>query len=462
MERIGLATLTQWTYHCLTTAGTLANVVNTPWDTHAPSAALGAADLPEAVDLLQNARRADGAIVDVRLADGGVVAEVAEAGELEVRDADATLDLGGWLLLTAPAEPHAHLDKARSFDLIGPPLGDLPSAVAAWRAYAATTTSEAIAERARAQALAMLANGITAIRTHVDVHPGFPTRSAEALLAVRQELAGLLDLQLVALSSSFASIGDIEAVLDLGVEMVGGAPHLAPDPHAEVDRLVSMAQARDLGLDLHTDENLDGPLTLPHYARLLSRSPAAQAHALAHRHAASHCVRLGTLEPAELREVIDEVTAAELGLISLPITNLYLQGWDDPVRTPRGLPPLRTLIDAGVPVCAGADNVRDPFNPVGRSCAFETASLLVTAAHLTPAEAWHLVSDGARDVMGLAPAGPQPGRVADLLAVRARTLTEAIAEGPADRWVFHHGRPVAHTEVRRSLAAAPLSITTGV
>jgi cytosine/creatinine deaminase len=414
-----------------------------------------AADLPMPVDLLRCARLADGAQVDVRLRDG-LVTDVTAAGELDVTDPSATLELADWLLLTAPAEPHAHLDKALSFDLIGPPLGDLNSAVTAWRRYAATMTRESILTRARTQALTMLANGITAVRTHVDVHPGFPARGAEALADLRDELEGLIDLEIVALANPLASRADIEAALDAGVDMVGGAPHLAEDPDAEVRRLVAIAAELGLGVDLHTDENLDGPLTLGHYARCVRDLRRDR------QYSASHCVRLGTLPDDELTEIIDEVAASDIGVISLPITNLYLQGWQHPVLTPRGLTALRPLLDRGVRVAAGADNVQDPFNPVGRSCAFETASLLVVAGHLAPAEAWHLVSDGARDVMGLPSAGPRIGCRADLLAVRARSLTEAIATAPADRLVIHKGRMVARSELRRTVAAPTLSATTGV
>jgi cytosine deaminase len=430
--------------------------VNAPFDMGiTPGAGLAAADLPKTIDLLRSARLADGELVDVRLHDA-VVADIAAAGELEITDPAATIDLGGWLLLTAPAEPHAHLDKALSFDLVNPPLGDLNSAVASWREYAATMSSESIIARGRTQALSMLANGITAIRTHVDVHPGFPTRSAEAVVSLRTELEGLIDLEIVALASSFASTADIEAALDVGVELVGGAPHLAEDPDAEVERLVAIAADRGLGLDLHTDENLNGPLTLGHYARLVRDLPRDR------QYSASHCVRLGTLPADDLAEIVSEVAASDVGVISLPITNLYLQGWQHPVLTPRGLTALRALMSAGVRVGAGADNVQDPFNPIGRGCAFETAALLVSAGHLSPHEAWHLVSDGARAVMGLPAAGPRVGNRAELLAVRAQNLREAIAIAPADRLVIHEGRLVARAELRCSVAAPNLSATTGV
>ncbi len=172
---------------------------------------------------------------------------------------------------------------------------------------------------------------------------------------------------------------------------------------------------------------------------------------------AGHCVRLGTLDTADLDEIIAEVLASDIGIISLPITNLYLQGWEHPVSTPRGLTALRPLLDAGVRVAAGADNVRDPFNPVGRSDALETASLLVTAGHLTLDEAYAAVSDGARSVMSLPRAGVSVGARAELLAVRGSTLSDVIANASADRFVIHAGRLVARSTVHYDVAAPSTS-----
>ncbi|MFJ4220405.1 amidohydrolase family protein [Curtobacterium luteum] len=417
-------------------------------------------ELPRTIALVRDALLPDGRRVDVAIA-AGTVTGIAPARTLTAAD-DTVLDLDGQLLLTAPADPHAHLDKALSFDRIQPPLGDLGSAIGAWRDHAATMTVEDVADRARTQALAMLAAGTTAVRSHVDVLSGHgeatveeATRGARALVQVRRELAGLVDVELVALAGPHAPDDHVEAVLDLGVDLVGGAPHLADDPDADVDRLLAIARRRGTGVDLHADENLDGPLTIDRYARTVRDWPRDR------QYSAGHCVRLGTLDPEHLDRVVADLLAADLGLITLPITNLYLQGWQHPVSTPRGLAPLRTLIDAGVRVAAGADNVRDPFNPVGRSDAFETASLLVSAGHLTPDEAWSLVTDGARSVMGLPRAGVAVGARADLLAVDATSLVDAVANAPAGRSVIAHGRLVAVTEVRRSVAAPTLPAPAG-
>jgi len=403
---------------------------------------------PRTIRRISGAVLADGSRVEVVIDDDGWVTRVDEDSGRPASGADE-LDLTGHVLLTAPADPHAHLDKALSWDAIRPPMGDLVLAIRSWREHAATMTVDEIAGRARRQALAMLANGTTAVRSHLDVLLGAePTRSAEALVRVRDELAGLMDLELVALAGVESPTADVEAVLDLGVDLVGGAPHLAPDPLADLGRLLDLAERRGVGVDLHTDEGLDGAITLD--------ALAARVRDWSVNVSAGHCVRLSTLPAADLDHLVAAAVDARIGIIANPITNLYLQGWDDGARAEpgvrRGIAPARALLDAGARFAAGADNVRDPFNPLGRGDALETAMLLVTAAHLTIDEAYAAVSTGAREVMGLPPAGPVVGARADLLAIRATGLEDAVATAPADRVVLHAGRLVARSRTVREIA----------
>lgn len=408
--------------------------------------------LPRPVKVLRNALLADGSVVDVTL-DGATVAAVTPAARAVAGPDD--LDLTGYLLLPAPAEPHAHLDKARSWDAITPPMGDLGLAIASWRAYAETMTVADVAARARRQVLALLANGTTAIRTHVDVLLGDePLRGIHALVAVREELRDLVDLEIVALPGPDIPDAAIEAALDAGADTLGGAPHIADDPAADLHRLLDIADRYGVDVDLHTDEGLDGVVTLDAYAERVAG--LTRVDGSARNFSAGHCVRLGTLEATDRDAVIAAVVTSRIGIIANPITNLYLQGWEHHVATPRGLTPVRALLDAGARFAAGADNVRDPFNPVGRSDALETASLLVTAAHLTLDEAYAAVSTGARDVLGLPVAGPMPGAAAELLAVRGGSLAEVIAEASPERLVIHRGALVARSTLTVEIAEPAL------
>lgn len=402
--------------------------------------------LPRQISLLRSATLLDGTVRDVEI-NGNRVGRVVAAGQGRRSGSGTELDLSGFMLLPAPAEPHAHFDKALSADAIRPPLGNLRDAIDAWRRHASTMTVDDIRDRAVEAAFLLLANGTTSVRCHVDVLLGDePLRGVEALAAVRRELAGLMDLELVALAGPDVPDRDIEAAIDLGVDLVGGSPHLAANPLTDLRRLITLAERCGVGVDLHTDESLDGALTIVEFARLVREWPTDRMRT------AGHCVRLGTLETEDLHSVIDEILESNLGIVTLPLTNLYLQGWDHPVSTPRGLTAVRALLDRGARLGAGADNVRDPFNPVGRSDAFETAGLLVAAAHLTPAEAYDAVSSGARSVMGLPAAGPVEDASAELLAIRGASIDDVVATASPDRYVIHAGMLVAHSAVSRRIA----------
>ena len=100
----------------------------------------------------------------------------------------------------------------------------------------------------------------------------------------------------------------------------------------------------------------------------------------------------------------------------------------------------RRCATPGVVVAAGADNLQDPFNPLGRACPFETAALMVLTAHLQPDEAWACVTEqvGAGDRPAAGRASP-PAQPADLIAVPASSLREAIAMGGPARRVWRQG-----------------------
>jgi cytosine deaminase len=143
----------------------------------------------------------------------------------------------------------------------------------------------------------------------------------------------------------------------------------------------------------------------------------------------------------------ERIAVANVAVVTLPQTNLYLQGRGWPTATPRALTALRPLLAARATLAAGADNLQDPFNVVGRADPFETAALLVMAGHLSPAEAYHAVSAASRAAMGLPAVDIVPGSPAELLAVRAASVREAIATAPAGRIVVHRGRVVAPTRI---------------
>jgi cytosine/creatinine deaminase len=397
----------------------------------------------EQVGALRGIRLPDGTLGDVVL-DAGLVARVPGVG--------ADLDASGWRVLPGACEPHAHLDKALTAPRVDPGAGnDLVAAIEQWRRILPAIDSADIHARALAAVRRYVSRGITTIRTHVDLPPdGDPLRGVDALVALREQLRGRVTLQVCLLAGSEAGDAAIAEAVARGVDVIGGCPHLAPDPHHEVTRMLDVAERHGLPVDLHADEQLDVAVPDERFD-IVDLAQQVVARGLQQRVTASHCVRLGMLEPVRLGPILELVARAGLGVVTLPITNLYLQAREVTHAAPRGLAALRPILDAGIPLAAGADNLRDPFNPAGRADPFETTSLLMTAGHLTADQALAAVTTGARTVLGLPRAGVAPGEVADLMLVPDGDPGDLLAGAEDARVVLHGGRVVADTRVRRSV-----------
>lgn len=408
--------------------------------------------------LIRNARLADGRLVDITVDSSigvGCITAVDPVAPSEGSPPDGSVDVSNWLLLPAMAEPHAHLDKALTAERVPNPTGDLMGAIDAWvaAAQAGVFTHDDMVDRIRRALDLLLLSGVTAVRSHVNCGEGAGISHVIAAVEAVAPYRDLLDIQLVALTHSpVVGPGSDEnrralaAAIEHGVHLVGGCPHLEPDGPGSISYVLGVAGRAGLDIDLHTDETLDPTmLTVRDLARQVVDTGFEGSVT------ASHCVSLGMQTPDVQAAIAAEIAQAGISIVPLPQTNLFLQGRDHPTATPRGLTAIHALVDAGVLVAAGADNVQDPFNLVGRSDPLETAALLVMAGHILPDDAYDMVSNNVRRAMGLAPVRFEVGDPADFVAIDALSVRGAIADAPIDRKVFKGGRLIASSTSSRQI-----------
>ncbi|MFD5541184.1 amidohydrolase family protein [Streptomyces sp. NPDC127079] len=386
--------------------------------------------------LLCGARLTDGRTVDVRLG-GGRIEAVGTAGSLAsgpARAGGTRVDLSGYLLLPAPAEPHAHADTALSAEHDGP----------------VTYEPEDVQRRATEAALLQLGHGATAVRAHVRVGDVQGLGALAAVLQARRSLRGLAELTAVAMPRVLTGLAGADGLAMLrdaakmGASVMGGCPDLDPDPTGYAEAVLEVASEHGCPVDLHTDAT--DPARL---ARL-----AAMAGGMRPGVTLGPCAGLTRLPAEAAARVADQLAAAGVTVVCLP------QGGCGSVDR-RGTAPLRLLRAAGVRVAAGSGALRDLSNPVGRGDPLEAAYLLASRHGLRPEDAYDAVSASARAALGLPEVRVEAGFPAELLAVRGHHLAGALSLAYS-RIVVHRGRVVARTSAVREYCNSAVAAELGL
>jgi cytosine deaminase len=150
--------------------------------------------------LITNVRLPDGTPVDIAI-DGGRIEEIAPNLQ---PGADMARENGqGALVLPGFVEGHTHLDKTNwgmpwYRNDVGPRLVDRIENERSWRAG----TGHDAGVQSLALARAFLAAGTTRLRTHVDIDTDAGLRHLHGVLATRETLADVMDIQVVAFPQS--------------------------------------------------------------------------------------------------------------------------------------------------------------------------------------------------------------------------------------------------------------------
>jgi cytosine/creatinine deaminase len=386
--------------------------------------------------VLRNARVDEGELQDVALEAGKIVAiaiKLENSGREE-------RDLGGRIVLPGFVEAHCHIDKTLTIDRVENTSGTLKEAIHNWIRFKPNLTREDYLARGRRALLMALRKGTTNLRTHVDVDAN-RFLALESVLELKQEFAGCVDMQIVALggpSVSDAEFAAMQYALELGADIVGGCPAIRSDPKTEVVRALKLAEQFGKPVDLHVDENEN-----PESLALETLADETIARGLEGRVTAGHCCSLAFMDERTADRVIKKVARARINIVTLPACNLVLQGRKmNP--TPRGLTQVKQLLEAGVNVVIGTDNVQDPFQPLGNYDLLAASNLTALAAHMTGRaqmlETLEMVTTRAAKVLDLEHHGLRVGFNADLVVIDAQSKLEAVAQVSTNRMVIKAGK----------------------
>ncbi|NJN85687.1 MAG: cytosine deaminase [Leptolyngbyaceae cyanobacterium SL_7_1] len=402
---------------------------------------------------------ADLALVHLEIRDG-VIAQILP-GDQPPPSSAPIVDLNRGQVWCCFIDLHTHLDKGHIWERSPNPTGTFEDALrivasdshAHWR-------SEDVYRRMEFGLKCSYAHGTSAIRTHIDSSGEQARISLDVFKTLKAQWADRLTLQAVSLvpldyfmTPAGEQLADQMAAVG-GV--LGGLPMMGEELDAQLDRVFTLATERHLDLDLHTDESDDpNAVTLRHVAMAVLR------HGFTGQVVCGHCCSLAVQSPEESLKTIQAVKQARIGIVSLPLCNLYLQGRNPidgqrlvesiaPRQTPRwrGVTLLHELKHYGVAVAIASDNCRDPFHAYGDHDGLEVYSQSVRIAQLdAPHGDWcRAITTTPADLMRL----PTLGRIgvglpADLIVFKARYFSELLSRPQSDRIVLRQGKAIDTT-----------------
>jgi cytosine deaminase len=362
------------------------------------------------------------------------------------------VDAGGQLLSPPFVDAHFHMDSTLSLGL--PRLnqsGTLLEGIALWGELKPHLTQEAIVERALGYCDWAVAQGLLAIRSHVDVcDPRL--LAVEALLHVKQRVKPYLDLQLVAFPQdgvlrSPNALALLQKALDMGVDVVGGIPHFErtmADGAESVRLLCEIAAERGLRVDMHCDESDD-----PHSRHIETLAFHAQRLGLQGRVAGSHLTSMHSMDNYYVSKLLPLIKEAGVAAIANPLINITLQGRHDTYPKRRGMTRVPEMLAQGIDVAFGHDCVMDPWYSLGHADMLEVAHMGLHVAQMTGQSAmrqcFEAITTTPARILGLTAQGITPGAPADMVLLQARDPVEAIRLRATRLMVIKGGQVLATT-----------------
>ncbi|WP_404322800.1 cytosine deaminase [Cytobacillus firmus] len=372
----------------------------------------------------------------------------------EAEGGQETLDADGSLVSAPFIEPHIHLDTTLT---AGEPewnqSGTLFEGIQRWAQRKETLTHEDVKTRAKTALKWQIAQGIQHVRTHVDVTD--PSLTAlKALLEVKEEMADYVDLQLVAFPqegiNSYPSGAELmEEALKMGADVVGGIPHFEFTREygvASMKTAFDLAEKYDRLVDIHCDEIDD------EQSRFVEVVAAeAYERGLGSRVTASHTTAMGSYNDAYTYKLFRLLKLSNINFVANPLVNIHLQGRFDTYPKRRGITRVKELLEAGLNVSFGHDDIFDPWYPLGTGNMLQVLHMGIHVSQLMGYEqivnSFDLITTNSAKTLNIDEKyGIEEGNPANLIILDAENEYEAIRRQAAVKYSVRNGKIIAETK----------------
>lgn len=363
------------------------------------------------------------------------------------------IDAQGNLVSPPFVESHIHLDSALT---VGIPRfnesGTLLEGIEIWGERKKDLSKEDIKKNAKETIKWLITNGVLRIRSHADSsEPNLMT--LEALLEIKEELKDYVDLQIVAFPQDgifTMELGDklMEEAVRMGADVIGGIPQVEftrEDGIKSIEYIFKLAKKYNKLIDIHTDETGDDQSRFTEVIAKYTISNGMEGLVTA-----SHATAMHNYHNDYASKLISMLKRADVNIVTNPTSNALLQNRLDGYPRKRGHTRVDELIEKGVNVSIGNDNIMDPFGPLGKGSMLQTAYVLLHTAHLSGnkqiVSLFDMISTNGAKTLKDDSYGIKPGNYGDLIILDARDEKEAIRLNSECLYVIRRGKILVETK----------------
>ena len=387
---------------------------------------------------------------DIRVLDG--VFEKIESG-LDALPGEEVIDGTGCMILPPFIESHVHLDTCLTAgDPVWNMSGTLFEGIECWSQRKEKLTKQDVKDRAGRAIRMQAANGVQFVRTHVDVTD--PTLVAmEAMLELREELKDEITVQIVAFPQegilSYPNGKELmENAVKMGADCVGAIPHFEFTREYSVESLnfaMDLAYRYDRLVDVHCDEIDDE-------ASRGLETLAARAYEMQmfDKVTASHTTAMHSYNNAYVNRLMRLLKMSRINFVANPLVNTHLQGRVDTYPKRRGVTRVKELLEAGLNVSFGHDDIFDPWYPLGTGNMRDTVFMGLHVCQMMGYEdimnSYKLITHNAARTLHLGESyGIRENNPADFIILNGDNFYNALNKKSEILYSFRKGKMLAKT-----------------
>ncbi len=392
--------------------------------------------------IIRNARLHEcGDLVDIAIDLGRIsaIGVLSDSAELEI-------DAGGCIVAGAFIIPHLHLCKVYTLSSVGEEALRHYQSVNMENSYKAIELAREVKKRysvnwvyenAKKAVMEAVKYGCLTIRGFADVDSLAGLKAVEALLKLREEIKDIVKLQVVA----FPQEGIVREpkssellwkAAEMGCDVIGGIPWIEnteEDMAKHISLVFDIATTLDKDVTMLTDDAGDQTLRTTELLTLETRK-----RRWIGRVSACHARALALYPKPRLARLADLMRACGVSVVISPHTGSLLA-------------PVKDLVDNGVNVALGQDDIEDAYYPFGRGNMLEVIFLAAHLFKMMDSQSLNLLFNmttvNAARVIRLQDYGIAVGKRADLMVLDSSNIREAVKNHNPPIYVISQGRIVA-------------------